>query len=727
MTKTIRTQIDDRVLTVWFGANGTNGANNTLSPEVLDELEMIVDGLTSGEVDCKAVIFSSDRAGLFINGADLFALKRLDNCGMQRFLEHGQQVFDRIARLPMTTVVAINGNCLGGGLELALACDWRVAADVGSIHIGLPEINLGIMPAWGGTTRLTEMFGPAKALPLLLSGRTVPPRKARSLGIIDEVVRPEALPAAARRLARKTARTKSPKSTGAGPLNLLKAPWHSMVCATARRRTLAKTFGNYPATDRLIDAVHAACRHGHDAGLRAEREAVMDLASTDASINLMRLFYLRQSAKQSVKQKFNAPPTRIEHAAVIGGGTMGAGITHALIRGGIHTRLIDINAEAVSASLKRLKKMIAADLKSKRISPLEAEQAMHRVMPATDFTGLKLVDLAIEAVPEKMDIKQEVFQKLDRLTRNGSDSAVLASNTSSLSIADLAAVTSNPGRVIGLHFFNPVPKMPLLEVVGTAHSSDAALATGMELGLQIGKMPILVADAPGFLINRVLIPYLAEAMVMAAEGASIEQVDRAMKRWGMPMGPFELLDQIGLDVALGVLRSLQSSLGQRVKLPESVESALAAEHGHLGRKSGRGFYDYGRKGKGRPRPNPALLELLGTGKQVPDLDDVDIQWRLLLPMINETAQLLVDGVIDSTEIIDLATVLGLGLAPFRGGLARFIDTTGLDEIVRQMDRLVPIHGAHMGPVPAMRRAAESHTTLQELTLDQPRQLVTANH
>ncbi len=700
MNKTLNTQLDGRTLTVRF--DHADKSVNTFSPEALAELEAVIASLEeSAEVD--AVIFTSGKPGVFVTGADLFALNELNDNEVDGFLKRGQELFDRIAALPMTTVAAINGTCLGGGMELALACDWRVAADLGSINLGLPEVKLGILPAWGGTTRVTQMLGPAQALPLLLAGSTMSPRKAQRRGLIDEVVRPEALMAAARRLTAKQPPRRRPSRRARA---MAKPPLRSFIFNAARKQTLAKIYGNYPAAEAIIDVVGTVCRSGHDAGLQAERDAVSRLRAMDGGKNLMRLFFLRQSAKRAVTSELQATPHEVEHAAVIGGGAMGAGIVHALVRAGIPVRLIEVNADAAAAGLGRVKKMLDADLKAKKISPLEAEQALDLVSPTADWTGLGLADVVIEAVAENMDVKRAVFAKLDALTR---PDAVLASNTSSLSLTEMAEATKNPGRVIGLHFFNPVNKMPLIEVIRTAHTDAGPLATGVALAMRIGKTPVLANDAPGFVVNRVLIPYLAEALRMAEEGASIEALDETMKRWGMPMGPFELLDQVGLDVSVHILRSLGGQLRSDYAVPASLEAAI--ERGEVGRKSGKGFYNYSHK-KRTPLNDAITLASPDAKHATPDEDTT--VWRLLAPMINEAARLLEEGVITSTDTLDLATVLGLGLAPFRGGLTHFVHTVGLDKVVRRADELAALHGTHLSLPDSLRRVASNEGTMQNL-------------
>lgn len=693
------------VMTITFDTPGKSV--NTFTPEALDELASRVDALHDANDPPAAVIFTSGKDGAFIAGADLFAMREMDTSAMRTFLEKGQRTFDAIAALPMPTVAAINGNCMGGGCELALACDHRVMVDDGSMRVGLPEINLGIIPAWGGTTRMARMFGLAKSLPTLLAGKTFTPRKAKSVGLVDDVVRSERLQAAARRLLVK--RPDRPKPNLLDRAARSFAPLAEFICSKARAAANAKTFGNYPAPDRLIDTARAAVLRGHDVGLTAERDSVIELASGPVCRNLMRLFFLRQGAKRVVREKLDAPALPVKQVAVVGGGTMGAGITAALVKAGYEVRLIDINPDFLSAALNRINKDLQADVKAKRMTRIEAERAMDRVSPTARWARMHRVDFAIEAVSERPEIKQEIFAKLEKLTR---PDCVLASNTSSLDITAFAAERTHPSRVIGLHFFNPVSKMPLVEVIATDHATDAALATGFDLALAMGKTPVLVNDAPGFLVNRVLFPYLAEAMVLLGEGCGIKAVDTAMKRWGMPMGPFELLDTVGLDVAADIFTTVSARLGDHLAQPRGLDEAIG--RGWHGRKSGHGFYDY--TGKGKPTVNEDMAELLRDDQASHGELDADADaWRCVLPMVNEAARALREGVTDSTETVDLATVLGLGLAPFRGGLCKFADDTGLAEIVARMDELAERHGPRFAPISELREAAADGQSMQSIT------------
>jgi len=708
--ETIRITTDsDSITTIWLDvpAKGVN----TISPRVLGELASALDQIESSPP--RGLIFASAKDHSFIAGADLFEIRGMNHDQMLQFLADGQRLFTRIANLRTPTVAAINGDCLGGGLELSLACNMRVAAADTSIAIGLPEIKLGILPGWGGTVRLTALIGLSHALPLILAGKTLPPKKALRAGIVDEVVRPEALLAAAKRLVtgKLPQRRLALIDRTAASVSLVR----NKILARARKETLAATMDHYPAPMKVLDVVHQGMEKGPDAGFEAEREAVGELIATPAAQNLFRLFFLKQGAKRQIADTLRVKPVEVKRAAVIGGGTMGAGIAHALIRANIDVRLIEVNSSAMSAALSRIKKLLDDDVAAGRIDRLAARNAMNRVAPCTDWTGLHLVDFVIEAAQEEISAKREIFAKLDRLTR---PDAVLATNTSSLSITEMAAATGSPHRVVGMHFFNPVSKMPLVEVVRTDLSHDEALATAAVLASRLGKTPLLVRDAPGFLVNRILTPYLAEALAVAGEGVPIERIDAALKEWGMPMGPFELLDTIGLDVAAHVLKTLGSVLHDPPPMPPALQ--LALDRKWLGDKTGRGFYEHdGKKGRRKTfSVNLELQQVLSRSQGSADLQFTSatpgtpgVADRLILPMVNEAAHVLEERITDSADAIDLATVLGLGLAPFRGGLIQFANTVGIREVVERLNQLQKQFGPRFASAELLKVAAAENRPL----------------
>ena len=670
MDPLMRINIDnDRVMTVLFDAPGKGV--NTCSPQFFADLGGVLDAIERETPS--AVILASAKPKSFIAGADLFEISKMSPEQVASFVSLGQVLFERIARLPMPTIAAINADCLGGGYELALACRYRVAADETSYSIGLPEVKIGLIPGWGGTTRLPRMIGLRRALPILLAGKTMPPRKALKAGLVDEVVRPEALLAAAKRIVRGGAPRRRPGFIDRTIARV--APIRDRILTAAHHSTMKLTYGNYPAPLRLLDVIEAGYEKGFGAGLEAERKAVMELGETDALRNLMRLFFLRQGAKKRATESLNgAKPREIKQAAVIGGGTMGAGIVHALVRAGIPVRLVEVNAQAVSGALGRISKMLADDVGAGHIDKLAARHAFNRVSPTTEWTGLELANLVVEAVAETIEVKRDVFARLDKLTK---PTCVLATNTSSLSVAEMARATAHPNRVVGLHFFNPVPKMPLVEVVRTDVSDDESLATAVAAVGKIGKTPVLVGDAPGFLVNRILVPYLAESLLVVGDGVSISAIDEAAKRWGMPMGPFELFDEIGLDIAAHVIKPLAGTKAPPPNVLATFEQAV--QNKWLGKKSGRGFYVHETKKRRRkqsePQVNEQLIGTLSGGKSIAAPNWESIASRLVQPMIDEAKGALAEGVTDSPETVDLAVVLGTGLAPFRGGILQFAEVT----------------------------------------------------
>lgn len=682
MDSVVRTIRDEKnIVTVTLDVPGK--PVNTCSPQLLADLAQAIAEIEKNPP--AGVIFASAKPKSFNAGADLHEIRKMNREEVLQYLTDGQTLFNRIASLPTPTVAAIGGDCMGGGCELALACTYRVAADNNAINIGLPETKLGLIPAWGGSTRLPRIIGLSRALPILLAGQTMTPRKAARVGLVDEVVRPEALMSAARRMLSTLPARHQP-----GKLDRVIAVVPKLrrkVLDKAEAQTRATTLGNYPAPMKLIEVVRVGYEQGERAGFDAERNAMIDLMETDATRNLLRLFFLKQASKKWTADEIKADARPIKHVAVIGGGTMGAGIVYALVRAGFQVRLIESDTNALGAALGRVKKQLDEDVQSHRMDRLAARHAMNRVAPSVEWTGLGLVDVVIEAVVENMDVKRDIFAKLDSLVR---PETVLATNTSSLSVTEMASATKHPNRVVGLHFFNPVKKMPLVEVVRTAQSDGPSLASAVQLASRIGKVPILVGDAPGFVVNRVLIPYLREAISLALEGVPYTAIDQAIKQWGMPMGPFELLDEIGLDVASYVLKSLTP--GVEAPVPPALKQAI--ERGWMGKKTGVGFYVHAKKKQLKPNAEMATLMYAGEPKSMSDEEIVD---RLITPMVGEAMKLLDERIIASPDALDLATVLGIGFAPFRGGLANYANLAGTYAGPRDRSSNKVIESAVSGP------------------------------
>jgi 3-hydroxyacyl-CoA dehydrogenase/enoyl-CoA hydratase/3-hydroxybutyryl-CoA epimerase len=634
----VRWELDaDRVMHVWFDA--PEKSVNTLSVATWQGLDAAVREIETARP--VGVIFASAKPRSFIVGADLFELQAMADAQLDEYLVRGQRILDRIAALPIPTVAAINGDALGGGLELALACRFRVAADDPRAKLGLPEITLGLVPGWGGTLRLPRLLGLEPALALLLAGKPIPPGEAQAIGLVDRIVPRVQLDAAATGLVLAPPAVRERKHDA--------DPQERQATLDRCRADVRRRSGDHlPAPLRLVDIVETGFGEGLEAAAAAERRGLIDLRRTTATKHLLRLFFLRTAAKKAAAVEAAGRPRPVQRAVVIGGGTMGAGIAAALAAAGVDVQVVEADERAAAAAAARL-----------------AGPAGSTAVPVTTGWGAVVdAELVIEAVVEDLTAKRDVFRQLDRSAR---PDAVLASNTSSLSIASLAASVRDPARVIGLHFFNPVAKMPLVEVVRPPDAEPDAVATGVAVAALVGKTPVVCRDAPGFIVNRVLFPYLRESLLLAASGADIQQVDAAVRAWGMPMGPFALMDEIGLDVTRLIFESLEQFLGPQLAPPPLVAAMVA--RGWLGRKSGRGFYEHAPAAK--PAPNPEWAKACGAAGVAQVVDEPLVERRLIGAMADEARLLFDEQIVASADAIDLATVLGIGFPAFRGGLATY--------------------------------------------------------
>jgi 3-hydroxyacyl-CoA dehydrogenase/enoyl-CoA hydratase/3-hydroxybutyryl-CoA epimerase len=721
MTPSLTVRLDGRTLVVTFDEPGRSA--NVLGRTAMRQL---ADAVTRAESDREvgSVLLRSAKPGVFIAGADIREIEAAtDPAEFRTMIEFGQQLFERIEKLPKPVIAAINGICLGGGLELAMACHWRIAADSPATKIGLPETKLGLIPGWGGTQRLPRLVGVQRALAMILRAEQVSAKGALKDGLVDEVVGVHALDRVAAEVAAKAAETGTvPDHKGA---NLGWVGWalegnplgRSVVISQARAVAVSESRGLYPALPAAVDAVAAGLSGDREAGLKAEADGITALATGPVSRNLRRVFLLSEAAK---KRAGSAPAdVKFESAGVIGAGTMGAAIAAVLAAAGVRVRLRDTTEAALAKGLGRIRKIFEYDVKKRFIPATEAEAKYRRVLPTTTWTGLKHADIVIEAVLEEMDVKRPVFAELDKAV--GPD-CILASNTSALDIDELASVVSRPERVVGLHFFNPVEKMPLVEIVRGQQTSDATINAALSLAKKTGKVPIVVKNRPGFLINRVLGPYLAEAGRLLTETRDPKAVDKAALDFGLPMGPAELLDIIGLDVAESVVRTLNKAFGDRLAAPALFHKMIA--EGLLGKKAGEGFYLHGDKAGGDAKGealevNPRALELINaaaaeTGAKpfadgplafahadAPSM----IAARLVFPMIDESARLLEEGVVERADDIDLGMILGTGFAPFRGGPWKYGQTLGLENVVTQMRAWAATLGPRYEPSAELIRAA----------------------
>ena len=636
------------VATLTFDREGSSA--NIFDRGTLDELDALLAEI-EGVGALTGLLIRSAKPTIFIAGADLKALSKAKGEELKELLETGQRIFNRLADLPIPTVAAINGACVGGGFELALACDWRVASDASATRIGLPETQLGILPAWGGSTRLPALLGLPKALPLILSGKLLKSVAAKRKGLVDAVVPVEHLEKHARTYLKRGKRRRVWR-----PL-LHSKPVSSFIRKRAAKDLLAKTRGLYLGPEEALQVAVDSVSRPRSVSLAAECDATLRLAEGPETKQLIRLFFLQEHAKKH--RHVEAAPREVRRAAVIGAGIMGSGIAYWLSTRGVPVTLQDISDEALAKGQQVIANLYGKARSRHVVTATEAARGLDRIHLASGPVPLGNCDLIIEAAVEELEIKKKIFADLAARSR---PDTILATNTSALPIHELAEGLPQPERLIGLHFFNPVHRMQLVEVVRTASTSDETLATGVAFVRRIGKLPVVVRDSPGFLVNRILMPYLVEAARIFDEGGDPEVIDQAMLEFGMPMGPLRLLDEVGLDVAQHVAETLAAAFPERMKVPGVVVKLL--EKGFTGRKGGKGFYRYH---KGRSFPNPKALRLRSGRSDAP----ANVQMHLAGLMTSEAQRCLSEGVAATADEIDLAMVLGTGYAPFRGGPLTF--------------------------------------------------------
>jgi 3-hydroxyacyl-CoA dehydrogenase/enoyl-CoA hydratase/3-hydroxybutyryl-CoA epimerase len=672
-----------------------DSAVNIFDLATLAELESHLDTLAKPETAARGLIIASAKPAIFMAGADLHSIRHMNVEEVKNFIQRGQDVFNKLAALSFPTVAAVHGAALGGGYEVCLACDWRVASTDPSTKLGLPETKLGIIPAWGGCTRLPRLLSVPKALDIILGAKVLPAKQALRAGLVDEVAPREYLEQAALRWLE---RGKHPHGLAhSAPVNMMV---DAVIAPGARHNVQRKTHGNFPAVEKALEVVlKGSSSWDEKDSLERERDAVTELIGSDTTRQLMNLFFLQEKARKFVVPGAPGETKPIRRTAVIGAGIMGSGIAQWLSSRGLPVILRDIDAERVAAGVGKIAGLYAAGLRSRTFTEHDVRVGMDLVSPTPVEVPLTAVDLVIEAAVEKMEIKKTLFQKLDDMVR---EDAILATNTSALSISELASVTRHPGRIVGLHFFNPVHKMQLVEVVTGRETTPEVAQRVVRLAQQIGKVPVLVKDSPGFLVNRILLPYMIEAAALFWNGASVADVDAAMLHFGMPMGPLRLTDEVGVDVALDVAATLAAAFPARLHVPDVLPALIGA--GMLGRKSGKGFYKYGKGSEASAHKQVAKLRPPRVGN--PAGRD-EIGDRLVLLMINEAARCLEEGIVASSGEVDLAMVLGTGFAPFRGGPLRYADSIAVTKVADDLQRLAETAGPHYAPCALLKEMAKS--------------------
>ena len=668
---------------------------NTFSTPVFDELERLLDDIEA-DLAIRTVVFRSAKPGCFIAGADINELRTLVRPeAADAFIARGQHLFSRLEALRAPTVSVIDGACLGGGLEFALSTTYRLVTADRRCALGLPEVTLGLIPGWGGTQRLPRLIGAAPALEMICGGRPVDGPRAAEIGLATGCAASADLD---RALDELLAAAPAPDRPDPGA----PAPAVSARQTDRAEQRIAGGRLHDEAPLAALRVVRSSAGTSMAAGLALERAAFVDRVRSQAGRNLMRMFFHRDRLRKE-RWGISAAPRPVRRPAVLGAGTMGAGIAWALSDAGLPVVMRDVDQDRLDRGLQAARSMYDYPLRRGRMAAADVEARLARIEATLDAAPLAAADLAIEAVTEEPDLKKRVLRELE--AHVGPD-AIIATNTSSLPIDDLAAVLLRPERFVALHFFNPVHRMPLVEIAGTAGTADAALATAVKLARSLGKTPIVVGGRPGFVSNRVLFPYLLEALHLAAEIEDPEALDRLAGGFGLPMGPYRLMDEIGLDVIVKIADSLLRSFGDRYRCPEPARALVAA--GMLGRKSGAGFYRYGAGGlsAGRDaRPNPQAASLRPTGaRRAATGEDLH---RCLALMVNEASRCLQEGIVSEPMPLDMTMVLGTGFPPDRGGILAHADDHGPARVVAALETLRERHGERFAPAERLRRMAES--------------------
>ncbi len=666
---------------------------NTISRAVRDEFRACFERLAN-DSSVQAVAFFSGKPDNFIAGADIEEFVRLTSAAeAERLSADGQDMLEQVAKFPKPVVAGIHGACLGGGFEFALACRYRVATDHPKTQIGLPEIQLGILPGAGGCQRLPRLVGARAALDMILAGKAERAAKAFRLGMVDELVPPPILRAVTLAAAKRMTGGWRPKRRRSGgfvgwlldgnPLG------RRLVFRAARKQLDAKTGGHYPAPYAALEAVEYGLRHGIAEGLRREAQLFGQLAVTDVSRKLVQIFFATNQLKKDPGIAPVAPVT-VQRLGIVGSGFMGSGIAGtAVAQAGVDVRMKDADLARVAGGLRAARDILDDRLKRRRITKYEHARLVALLSGGDSYAGFGRAELVIEAVFEDIAVKQQVLREIEGAIP---ETGVFASNTSTIPISSIAEAAQSPQRVVGMHFFSPVAKMPLLEVIPGARTAPDVVSTAVAFGRRMGKTVIVVKDSPGFWVNRILAPYANEIGHLLAEGASIEEIDGMAVRFGFPVGPVTLLDEVGLDVAEKVAHVMLAAYGDRLQPTAGVAALVKA--GRLGRKSGRGFYIY--KGGKKRGVDPGAYELLGVhpnGGPRP----AEILQRLVLGILNEAARAVGEGVVRSPRDGDIGAIFGFGFPPFRGGPLRHADDLGAARLVADLERLAERLGPRFAP------------------------------
>ncbi|QCZ94665.1 fatty acid oxidation complex subunit alpha FadB [Salinimonas iocasae] len=685
--------LDDGFAELVFDAQGSVNKFDRQTVTELDEATVAL----KDRSDVKGVLVRSAKS-TFIVGADITEFTALFSAPEDEVLswvEKTSQVFDRFEDLPFPTIAAVNGFALGGGCEMALACDMRVADT--SASIGLPEVKLGLMPGFGGTVRLPRVIGSDNALEWMTTGKDRKGQQALEEGAVDAVVAPDALADAALAMLKDAAAEKldwqSRRAQKKAPLQLNKNE-ATMSFSTAQAMVAAKAGKHYPAPHLMVETVQKAASLDRDGALKLENQGFVKLAKTDAAQAQIGIFLADQQVKGKGKKLAKSSDKSIDLTAVLGAGIMGGGIAYQSAVKGTPVIMKDINRDALDLGLKEAAKILGKGMQRGKVDATKMATTLNAITPTLEYSTLKDADLVIEAVVENPKVKASVLQETEETV---SDDAIICSNTSTISIDKLAESLKKPERFCGMHFFNPVHRMPLVEIIRGKDTTDATVNAVVAATMKMGKTPIVVNDCPGFLVNRVLFPYFAGFSKLVLDGADFTKVDKVMEKdFGWPMGPAYLLDVVGMDTANHAAGVMADGFPERMESIENDPVTLMYNEKRLGQKNGKGFYNYGTDKRGRPTKDAAdeaysLINQHAASDQSFEKDEIIA--RLMIPMANEAIRCLEENIVGSAAEADMALLYGLGFPPFRGGVFRWIETMGLDKFVELADKY-----AHLGAI-----------------------------
>ncbi len=671
---------------------------NVLSIAMLGDFEKTLEELQANS-DVRAIVIISSKKDSFVVGADIKDFETFSKKeDVIAAINKGHKMLDRLEQNQKPVVAAINGPCVGGGLELALACNYRIASNNKKTMFALPEVKLGLLPGLGGSQRLARLVGVQKGLEMIMTGKNVYAKPAKKMGLVDALIHPAGLKEAAKwaaldladkRLERKKRKRKFSENM------LERTPLNRMIYSKALEAANKQTRGNYPAPAKIVEVIKTGMTKGKKAGFKLEAQSFAELVLSPESKALRHLFFIQNASK---KNPLKDKAKKLNTIAILGAGLMGAGIAQVSANAGFKVILKDMKQEFAAKGKANIYKDVSKRV-GKGLSQFERDSVLARVHTTDSYDNFAAVNLTIEAVLEKLEVKQAVLKDVEEITKKGH---VFATNTSSIPITQIAKTAQRPEAVLGMHYFSPVPKMPLLEIIKTEQTADWALATAINVGLKQGKSIIVVKDSPGFYANRIITPYMNESLVMLSEGASIEDIDNAMRDFGFPVGPIKLMDEVGIDVGAHVTEVMSPLFKERdIELVSKGKDVI--ESGLKGRKSGKGFYLYGKE-KGK-KVNTDIYRFFG-GSERKTFAKSEIKERLSMAMINEAVYALEEGVVANAQDGDVGAVFGIGFPPFLGGPFFYMDERGPAEILERLLKLEEKHGNRFKPADLLREKVE---------------------